>query len=60
MKFLAAALILFIGVTGDLAIESAASSASAAAPSAHVVAVGGLHHAHPSKQVHSDPFVWSH
>jgi hypothetical protein len=57
MKFLAATLILFIGVTGDVALQSASSNASAAQAlsAVHVQHVGtstGL--------VHPDPFMVGH
>jgi hypothetical protein len=59
MKFLAAALILFIGVTGDLVVEAA--SASAAAPASHAVAFAHPHHAAISANKHRpNPFVSSH
>jgi hypothetical protein len=52
MKFLAAALVLFIGVTGDLALQSA-TSASAATPHAH-------HFVVKAKTIHADPFMVGH
>jgi hypothetical protein len=61
MKFLAAAIILFIGVSGDLAIASAATSASAAAPASHTVAVTNAHISvvHVNKR-HANPYILAH
>jgi hypothetical protein len=60
MKFLAAALVLFIGATGDLALASATSNASAARP-VPSIAAAPVHHGDTSRTVmHPDPFVWSH
>jgi hypothetical protein len=60
MKFLAAAIVLFIGVTGDLAIQSTASSASAASPATQTVAFSGVHRGVVGTTKRPDPFVWSH
>lgn len=56
MKCFAATLVLFIGATGDLALASATSNASAARPG-HSTAAAPVHHA---RFAHIDPFVGSH
>jgi hypothetical protein len=56
MKVLAATLVLFLGVTGDLALASATSSASAAQSLSAV----HVHRGTSSGFSHSDPFVGSH
>jgi hypothetical protein len=61
MRYLAAAIVLFIGVSADLTVYSAASSASAAAPAVQTVALGATaHKVHFHPQPHANPFVWSH
>ena len=44
MRYLAAAIVLFIGVSADLTVYSAASSASASVPAVHTVAAGRTVH----------------
>jgi hypothetical protein len=61
MRYLAAAIVLFIGASADLTVYSAASSASATAPAVQAVAQGlTAHKLHLHPQPHANPFVWSH
>ena len=61
MRYLAAAIVLFIGVSADVAVYSAATSASASAPAVHTAAAGlTAHTLHIGPRQHANPFVWSH
>ena len=60
MRYLAAAIVLFIGVSADVAVYSAATSASASAPVVHTVAGAAVHKVHIHPGQHANPFVWSH
>ena len=61
MRYLAAAIVLFIGVSADIAVYTAATSASAAAPFAHAATAGATaHKLHAHLQRQANPSVWSH
>lgn len=54
MRYLAAAIVLFIGISADVAVASAANSASAAAPLAAHSIVGA------NSTSHMNPFIVGH
>ncbi|HZZ97273.1 MAG TPA: hypothetical protein VFE19_09665 [Jatrophihabitantaceae bacterium] len=61
MRYLAAAIVLFIGVSADVAVYSAAASASASAPVVQTAAQSlTVHKVHVRRLPHPNPFVWSH